>query len=647
MKFKIEDWFAVKNPDKADLMNEQVYMAWVVIKYQANCKIADTPLKTMNEGDNIEMGSSSKKNFNEKVRELSKGLKDRNKAGFYHLENVEKQIRDRRRKTSNLQGTNTMSPTKEKPSDLLSKTLTAKKQVDLGVTGRSKSPTKIDHDRRITPDDLYAYTDNSGTPGMGQASGEVVNARMAKEYSALQAELKNLKARCTALEEGQMTVDNLQLAKQLEKEKADQNKDHLRKIKELQDEEQSLAAARAALQRERQQHEAQVAKDLAEIQRTKDQVAETERSLADRVLEVDKIEEAAQAKSLTLQKREAAVVAADSQLKEREERVAEYAAELDELKDRLMQERERAHEETSRRNKMKEDIDNALKDLEQKRKEFEKREKDHMKEMDRREREVLEKEEKLSRENKFLEERKSDFEEMKKTLDERSRKIAAQNEANERESIELLQGKNKLASDIRQWMADKKLMEKEIRDKREEAEAVSQRLKEEEEEAEQREEELDEREDELEEKFEEVRAREQTLLADEEAFAHAKRRFVENVMSSGGLDKLPPELKQMAENLGINVADLMEEEKKINERKNALEKMKAENEENMQKAKAAQEERRMSRRASQQMTNTLLQKFGGGPDKDKAQADLSEILKKRIMVKDPGNEDNIEYVGFG
>lgn len=188
------------------------------------------------------------------------------------------------------------------------------------------------------------------------------------------------------------------------------------------------------------------------------------------------------------------------------------------------------------------------------------------------------------------------------------------------------------------------MMEQDIRNKKAEVEAIQERLKEEEEEAEQREEELDEREDELEEKLEEVRAREQKLLIDEEAFNNGKRRFVENVMSSGGLDKLPPELKKLAENIGINVEELMAEEKRINDRKQQLEKLKSENEENMQKAKAAQEERRMSRRASQQMTNTLLQKFGGGPDKDKAQSDLSEILKKRIMVKDPTNEDQIEYV---
>lgn len=644
MKFKIEDWFAVKNPEKTDVMTESVYMAWVVIKYNANCKVADTPLKTINDSEPIENGSS-KKQFAERIRELSKDLKDHSKGGFYHLENVEKQIRDRRRKTtSTLQATGTVSPTKERPSDLLSKTLTNKKQLDLGVSAKSRSPTRIDHDRRLTPDDLYAYTDKSGAIGLQTANSDAVNARMAKEYAALQEELKNLKARCAALEEGQMTVDNLQLAKQLEKEKSEQNKQNLKKIKELQDEGQQLEAERKALGAERQAHGAKVERDQAELQATREQANKVERLAADRAIEVDKAEERARAAAMAVAKREDAVGGKESEIKERENRIAEYAAELEELKDRLLQERERALEETSKRNHLKADIEQALKDLEAKKKEFEKREKEMTKEMDKRDREIIEKEDKIKRDNQYLETRKSDIEDIKKTLDERTKRLASQNEANEKEAIELMAGKNKLAADIRQWMTDKKAMEKEVRDKRAEVEAVQERLKEEEAEAEQREEELDEREDELEERDEEVRAREQKLLIDEEAFNIGKRRFVENVMSSGGLDKLPPELKKLAENLGINVEELMEEEKRINDRKSQLEKIKAENEENMQKAKAIQEERRMSRRASQQMTNTLLQKFGGGPDKDKAQSDLAEIMKKRIMVKDPSNEDNIEYV---
>lgn len=455
LKFKIEDWFAVKGTDKSDLLSEKVHMAWVVIKYQANCKIADTPLKTMNEVEHANQ-SSSKKNFAGRIRELSKDMKDHSKGGFYHLENVEKQIRDRRRKTatSQLQGTGTISPTKEKPVDLLSKTLTNKKQRDLGLS-KSRSPGRIDQDRRITPDDLYAYTDKSGNAGQ-LANSDAVNARMAKEYAALQEDLKNVKARCAALEEGQMTVDNLQLAKQLEKEKVDQNKQYLKKIKELQDEADQLAADRKALANDRKAHQAFMEKEKSELDAIREQAAKLEKTAADRVIAADKAEEQARAAALAISKKEAAVNAKEVDIKERENRIAEYAAELEELKERLLQEREKALEDSNKRNQSKIEIEQSLKDLEQKKKEFEKKERDLMKELEKRERDIIEKEEKLKRDSQYLETRKSDIEEIKKTLDERTKRLAAQNEANEKEAIELMAGKNKLAADIRQWMADKR-----------------------------------------------------------------------------------------------------------------------------------------------------------------------------------------------
>lgn len=647
LKFKIEDWFAVKGADKGDFLSEKVHMAWIVIKYQANCKIADTPIRTVLDADPKEQGAS-KKQFAEKIREISKDLKDHSKGGFHHLEEVEKKIRDRRRKTnSHLQGTTISSPTKEKPSDLLSKTLTNKKKLDLGTKNASRSPSKHEFDKRITPDDLYGYTDKKGgSSAMPIANGDAVNARMAKEYAALQEELKNLKARCTALEQGQMTVDNIQLAKQLEKERAEQLKDNLKRQRELADQATQLAAERDAIAAERAELKRRADKQEAEMAERLDLVAEQEKRLAGKVSQIDRLEDEIQVKQQHVAKRESQVQSKEKEIKDREERIAEYAAELDELKDRLLQERARAAEEAGKRTMAKEDIVKELKELETKQKEFDKREKDLAKEMDKRERELSEREAKLKRDLENLEVRKTDIEDIKKTLEERSKRLTAQNEANEREAIELMAGKNKLAADIRQWMTDKKMMEKEIRDKKAEADAIQERLKEEEAEAEQREEELDEREDELDEKTEELRAREQQLLTNEEAFNYGKRRFVENVMASGGLDKLPPELKKLAETLGINVEELMAEEKRISDRKNQLERLKQENEENMQKVKAQQEERRMSRRASQAMTSNLLQKFGGGPEKekDKAQEDLKEILKKRIMVKDPTNEDNIEYV---
>lgn len=646
LKFKIDDWFLVKNAEKS----ENTCMAWVVIKYQSNCRLEETAVRTIVERTATK-DSASKNKFIERVRDLSKDLKSHEKMGFNHLEEVEKKIRDRRRKGT-AQAQAISSPTKDRPEALLSRTLTNKKIEDLGLRKTSRSPDRFDITlaRGVTPDDLYGSIYQKSSPnkhGHDMSSSEV-NGKMAKEYAALQEELRKLRARCTALEEGQMSVDNIQLAKQLERERSEQNSLHLKKQKELFEEERHLKEMQVKLDAKNAALSKDLDHRLSQLNQREKRILEMEKA-------IDKSETEINAKLSLIAKREEDIKKKEIEVeqknlgyKQREADLTEYAGELDELKTKLLAERDRIARELANKQMAKEDIEKEIKELEAKQREFEKRDKELKKDQERKIKELNDREDKIKREQNDLKQRNEDFENNKKILEERAKRISAQNEKTENEMVELLTQRNKLASDIRQWMTDRKIMEKDMRDKKDEIEAIKSRLQEEEAEAEEREEELDEREDELEEKAEELRAREQTLLANEEKFASEKRRFVENVMASGGLDKLPPELKKLAENLGINVEELQEEEKRINQRRNQLEKLKQENEDNMQKVKAAQEERRMSRRASQQMTNTLMQRFGGGPDKAGASpetAEMRELMKKRIMVKDPTNDDNIEYVG--
>lgn len=130
-RFKVDDWFALKshNPN-----NEKSVMCWVVIRYDANCKLKEDLLKNVEE-DTVDSHSTPKKEFKHKMKEIAKDFNKHGKEGFKELEEVERRIRERRRK--GIQDASVEKSTGKKaktnPSMILTQTLSGKKRLDLGV----------------------------------------------------------------------------------------------------------------------------------------------------------------------------------------------------------------------------------------------------------------------------------------------------------------------------------------------------------------------------------------------------------------------------------------------------------------------------------------------------------------------------------
>jgi len=136
-KFKIDDWFVVKPYDKAALNQEKSIKARVVVRYNSNVKFTQDVMKNI-EGVEITRPNSPKKEFKTKLKDISKELQDHEKEGFFHLEDVEKKIRARRRKNKNSdvsaeQAKRGSTNQGDRSASVLGWTLTRKKQLDLGA----------------------------------------------------------------------------------------------------------------------------------------------------------------------------------------------------------------------------------------------------------------------------------------------------------------------------------------------------------------------------------------------------------------------------------------------------------------------------------------------------------------------------------
>lgn len=192
----------------------------------------------------VEYRGSPKKEFKSKIRDITKDFENHDKEGFPHLEEVERKIRARRR--NNLQANPSAERAKQssdKPGVFDRFSLSGKKGP--GPRNNSKSMQNLVKGQKVTPDDLYKFGKGTG-PGKTSVDGHKVNQKMVNEMITLREEISSLRAKLRALEEEQMSVDNLQLAKQLEKEKEELGKERMALLKDYAKKEDALEGDRKA-----------------------------------------------------------------------------------------------------------------------------------------------------------------------------------------------------------------------------------------------------------------------------------------------------------------------------------------------------------------------------------------------------------------
>ena len=585
-KFKIEDWQPLKHLDAGLKKNsEPPYLVWVVLHYSASSVLDLTGGKT----ESLQ-GTTGVPRVSEKLKDINKDIREHEKEGFNYLDDVERKIRDRRRRNV-AQAAADKSPEKpnaknpgvsllDSPSKMLQHPLSNNKKHDLGTNHKkSKSPRKLPVGKAVTPDDLYsqAMSKLAKTDGGGNNSDK----NFSQELTAATQEIVKLRAKVKALEDGQMTVDNLELSRMLEKEQAEMNRQRSKLLKEYAEKNDRLESELEKAKLTNKDREQQFLEQKQVLENERQTQMEREADLIDREASVKQREDNIDLKFDKLSKEEREIQAAKQKVDSDRLELADYAAELDELKERLVAERNKLVEGKGKADMTRAELERDSKDIELARHTLEAENKALEREKKKLQEQIANQQEALKSQQQNLQDSQEELDRLRKVLEDKSKQTGQTQGTLEEERIEVWKERNKLANEIKEFLEDKRVMEKDLRNKQREVEEAQEQLREMKEEADEELAESKQRLDTLEAKEKELETRERKLLHEREEFSRFKRKFIEGVLQSGSYEKMTPEMRKMAKDLGVDIDELIEEDKRIQERKNQLEALKKLNDEQM------------------------------------------------------------------
>ena len=453
-------------------------------------------------------------------------------------------------------------------------------------------------------------------------------------------ELGKLRSKVKGLEEGQMTVDNLQLSRLLDKEKDDLKKERANLLKDFAGRNDKLEKDKENLAATAKQKEAEMEKERAALKEKEKNMEDQKKDFEERSKEglrrLKELDEREKGLNARLKVADEAARKTENEKKQ----LAEFAEELENLKNNLLEEREKLFQSKSRATNSKADVDQLQKELDFQKKDFEKEKERLQKDLAKQKNDLNLKEDRLEREKDLVAQRLAELEGHKGDLEKIKKEQGKKNEELEEANIAAWQERNKVALDIKGFLDDKAKMENDLKWKKRELEDLREEIKDEKKDLEEEKAELERLQQDIEDQKMDLEARERKLIQDREDFSELKRAFIEGIMRTGSYEQMTPEMKKMAKDLGVDIDELMEEAKRIKERKAQLEKLKKQNDDQLAKIKAAEQERNQRRNS-----NAGLRRQSTTKEKMEEENNLKQgiDLMKRIMVRDPANGGHLEY----
>ena len=355
-KFKIDDWFQLRPFEKGVTKTiDSSLVARVVINYEANCKLDEKEFASM--GHLQEVQKSPKSDFKTKLKQIKKMSVD-DKENVNYLEEVERNILLRRRQNRDPLTTSPGKENSQDPTRLLRSTRSTSRLK--GSFSRTMTAKKLTPNMSMNPEDMYRTTGDAEPKSI---TDDKLMAKMQQEIVHSRKELKELRERLKKMEEGLMTVDNLQLSKRLDNEKNGINTERGLLLKEHSKQSQDFEALRKKFLEEKTKAEEEFFKRKALLEKmAKDLDLEKTQYKA--------ISEDLNRRTALAESRDNKLLEQEAEMKNQLEDVgkkkvelAEYQVELSDLKDRLLGERERILKEKQVMEAEKTDLERDIKGL--------------------------------------------------------------------------------------------------------------------------------------------------------------------------------------------------------------------------------------------------------------------------------------------
>lgn len=443
-KFKLDDWFPVKLVQTSDQEKLKIenFMARVVVNYESVRKLDGTALNATPKLLKTQLAEETQRNLRQKIDGIHEQVDAVHGEGFRHLEDFHHRLMEKKIKS-------TTALIEQGMKDSLSRSpvrlVNTQKEVVYNAKRVLGASQEVKNDTLPTRSLFNRSANASPDPLAVQKSPSCLNCEnFTKELAFTRKELIEANQKLSAMEEKQMSVDNVKLKRQLEAMREELNRDRKELSTRLKDNAAVLEADRQRLAKvatadsskaTKLQKEANAV--LAECKVRVKEADQRESSLAEREAKLE-------ARLTELTKNENEYIRnMQSFLKERDEHFRDKT-EWDDIKQRMIQERKRIHEEASKFQFLKSDLNLKKEQLYTLDEYFGEEKNKFRQEMDDKTKEIESLRYELARKQELFGLERRHFDEQTELLEERNSRLQAQMKLIKQEEGRLAQLRNQL-----------------------------------------------------------------------------------------------------------------------------------------------------------------------------------------------------------
>jgi len=455
--FKLDDWFPVKHleTEEGDTSKLENFVARIVVNYKGIRKLENTQQFT-GKLPKAQIYEEMAKNLKQRISEINQAVEQFNDEGFKHLANFEKKLLKKKIKAN----ANDNDPKKTVYANVKNTQFINVQKDQFYKTRQIMGETQEIKNTDINPTVFYQTENNRGNKAVKVGSANCENCeKLLKELAYTRNELIESNQRLTSLEEGHMTVDNVQLKRRYEQELEDLSKDRKEYNLKLRDSNEQLAKDRERLQQEFQKEKEKVNKNREEYERLIGEYKALVSSLKADEAKMNEEKKVLEEKIATIGNREKKIVEDQTKLIKERQILDEKAAEMKEIKSRMMKERQKIYEEGGKFAYLKGDVDLKEKQLKSFEEFLNEEKEEFRREIDRKNREIDELKDELSQKKELYELELNILNEDKKDLERRNLDLNEEKKRLKIEGVRLWREKNQAATEMEEYMNYKKAFE--------------------------------------------------------------------------------------------------------------------------------------------------------------------------------------------
>ena len=452
--FRLDDWFPIKHleTEQAEDIKAQNFVARILVNYKATRKL-DTTQPFTGKLPKAQLYEEMARNLKQKIGDIHAAVDAYNDDGFKHLANFEKKLLKKKIKANAIDS----DPKKTVQTFQPARFVNTQKDHFYKTRNLMADVSEV-RNGDLTPGQFYNLEENklkNLTKGCTQCE------KMLKELSYSRKELIEANQRLTALEEGLMTVDNVQLKRQLERAKEDVAKDRKELNVKLKEQNLLLGKDRENLKAEFEREKSKAENAQLEANSVVVEYRARLKNLEERENQILQEDDALDKKNKTLAAREAKLATEAAKIQKERADLTDSTDEINEIKSRMMLERQRIHEESGKYVYSKGDLElkeKQLKILE----DFLNEEKEGFrKEVDRKNAEIDNLQKELKQREDLFSLEATHLKENQEELDRRTKEFLDEKKKLKIETVRVWREKNRAAEEIGNFLENKKLIDNE------------------------------------------------------------------------------------------------------------------------------------------------------------------------------------------